>query len=59
MLDVGGYRVAKSIVRLANGPPGTYKMVGRKGNGRPMIQAEAARIVAEAVSRIERVDAGG
>lgn len=52
----GGWQVAKSIVGLASQPADTWKRIGPSGRRRPMIQAEAARIVSDAQTRIDLVD---
>ncbi len=59
MIDAGKYQVAKRIVLLAREPAGTVRRVTQGGRGRVrwmMKQEEAARMVAEAVQRIELVD---
>jgi hypothetical protein len=58
MLDVGGYQVAKSIVKLSEEPEGTFRKIGpnHAGAKRPMSQTEAKRIVERARKRIELVD---
>jgi hypothetical protein len=55
MLDRGGYKVARSIVKLAEAPADTWRQVGGRRK-RPMSQSEAARIVAQARERIALVD---
>jgi hypothetical protein len=53
-----GWQNAKRIVELASKPPETYLRVkARSGNKRSMSQSEAARIVAEAMRRIDLADA--
>lgn len=56
MIDMGGYQVAKSIVKLAGEPEGTWRRIGSGGGKRPMVQAEAARWVEKAKARIALVD---
>jgi hypothetical protein len=56
MLPTGGYQVAKSIVKLAEELPGTWRKIGKAGRKRPMIQAEAFRIVDLAKKKIELAD---
>lgn len=55
---MAGYQVAKSIVKLAEEPEGTWRRIGkaRRGGKRPMVQAEAKRIVDEARRRVELAD---
>lgn len=57
---LSGYQVCKSIVRLASEPAGTVRQIGPKVSGmrRPMLQVEAARLVAAARERIALVDEG-
>ena len=51
--------MAKSIVKLSEAPPGTYKRIGRNTRTkRPMAQEEAKRIVDEARRRILLADEG-
>lgn len=59
MISHGGYQVAKSIVKLAEKPEGTFQQIGKSGKGRkrPMSQAEAKRLVDAAKVRIEAADA--
>jgi hypothetical protein len=59
MIPHGGYQVAKSIVKLAEKPEGTFQRIGkqRAGMKRPMSQAEARRLVDAARARIEAADA--
>lgn len=58
MIDVGGYQVAKSIVKLSELPEGTFRKIGPGGQGRrrDMSQSEARRLVEKARRRIELVD---
>jgi hypothetical protein len=58
---MAGYQVAKSILKLAEKPEGTFQKVGKGGQGirRPMSQSEAKRIVDAARARIQRADSGG
>lgn len=58
--DGMGYQVAKSIVKLANEPPGTIRMIGprRAGMRHPMAQESARKIVDAAKERIVLIDEG-
>ena len=56
MLDVGGYQVAKRILKLSEMPEGTILRIGKRGHKRSMSQAEAKQVVGSARARIELVD---
>lgn len=63
MLDRGGYQVARDIVRLAEAPDGTCKMIGpsgakarRLGLRKIWHTNEARRLVDRAKERIRLVD---
>lgn len=50
------FKVAESIVRLAEAPDGTVKQIGSRFTKRPMFAQEAKRIRAAAEERIRLVD---
>lgn len=65
MLDRGGWEIAKAIVKLAEAPDGTCKMIGpsgararKSGQRRIWHTNEARRVVAAAEARIALVDEG-
>ena len=60
-----GYQIAKSIVTLAEKPDGTFQKIGPSGSvardmglRRSMSQAEAKRVVDQAIERIRFADEG-
>ena len=63
MIPHGGYQIAKSIVRLAEAPDGTCKMIGPSGARRRHRRKiwhtnEARRLVEQAKARIAAADEG-